>query len=162
MIQSFEAIYDPEASARAERAFYVRSIWEQRRFTTFAPPIAFLIFVVSGLALGAPAWFVAFFAAFLGVSVMGPIFFYIARPLAAKRAALRSPIRRITLTSETIQISGGERSAEIPWGRVKHVWDAGDYVLLVLGKFASFSLPKSSLPEGASEFIRARVQRSST
>jgi hypothetical protein len=162
MIQSFEAIYEPEASARAERAFYVRSVWELRRFMTLAPPIAFLIFVTSGLALGAPAWFVAFFAVFLGLSVLGPIFFYIARPLAAKRAALKCPTRRITLTPETIQISAGERSSDIPWARVKHVWDAGDYVLLVFGRFASFGLPKDCLPEGASEFIRACVQQTST
>ena len=129
---------------------------------TFGPPMALLIVVATGLALDAPAWFVAFFAVFLGLSVLGPIFFYIARPLAAKRAALECPTRRITLTSETIQISAGERSANIPWARVKHVWDAGDYMLLVFGRFASFGLPKDSLPEGASEFIRACVQRTST
>lgn len=37
MVKSFEAIYDEEASARAERGFYVRSVWQLRRFMTFAP-----------------------------------------------------------------------------------------------------------------------------
>ena len=162
MIQSFEASYNAEASARPERAFYVRSVWELRRFMTFAPPVAFLIFVVTSLALGAPESFIAFFAVFLGLSVLGPIFFYVARPLAAKRYALKFPTRRITLTPEAIQISAGERSANIPWSRIKHVWDAGDYMLLVFGRFASLGLPKDSLPEGASEFIRACVQRTPT
>ena len=129
---------------------------------TFAPPFGFFIFVATGLALGAPTWFVAFLAVFLGLSVLGPVFFYIARPLAAKRAALKYPIRRITLTPEAIQISAGELSTNIAWERVKHVWDADDFVLLVFGRFASFGLPKDSLPEGASDFIRACVQRAST
>ena len=162
MIQSFQAIYDAEASARAERAFYVRSVWELRRFMTFAPPVGFLIVVAAGVVLGAPAWFVAFFAIFLGLSVVSPIFFYIARPLAARRAALKCPTRQITLTPEAIQISAGGQSTNISWARVKHVWDVGDYVLLVFGRFASVGLPKDGLPEGTTEFIRACVQRTST
>jgi hypothetical protein len=37
MVKSLEAIYDEDASERAERAFYVRSVWQLRRFMTFAP-----------------------------------------------------------------------------------------------------------------------------
>jgi hypothetical protein len=90
--------------------------------------------------------------------VLGPVFFFVARPLAAKRFALKHPVRQITLTPRSIQIAFGGQTANIAWGQVKHVWEAGDYVLLVLGKFASVSIPKRSLPLGASELIRASVQ----
>jgi hypothetical protein len=161
MTYSFEAVYDAEAAARAERAFYVRSVWQLRRFITLAPPIAFLTFVAAGLVLGAPAWFVSFFSVFLALSIVGPIFFYIARPREARRVALNYPIRRITLGPETVEVSTGEQSANIPWGRIRHVWDADDYVLLVLGRFSSFGLPTACLPEGAGEYIRSRVQQAS-
>ena len=159
MTYSFEAVYDAEAAARAERAFYVRSVWQLRRFMTLAPPIAFLIVVAAGLVFGAPTWFVSFFAVFLALSVVGPIFFYIARPRAARRAAIRHPIRRITLGPQTVEVSMGEQSANIPWDRIQHVWDAGDYVLLVFGRFASFGLPRACLPEGAREYIRTHIQQ---
>ena len=162
MSYTFDAVYDAEAAAQAERAFYVRSIWELRRFMTFTPPVVISGAVAVGLVLGSSTWFVVYMTVALGCSVFGPIFFYVARPLAARRVALEHPIRRITLTQEGIQVSSGQRTANIPWGRVKHIWDAGDYVLLVFGGFASFGLPKGSLPDGANEFIRACVQKASS
>lgn len=159
MSYSFDAVYDAAAAAQAERAFYVRSIWELRRLMTFAPPVVFSVAVAAGLALGSSTWFVIFMSAMLGCSVLGPIFFYFARPLGARRWALEHPIRRINLTPEEIQVSSGQRTDNIPWRHVKHVWDAGDYVLLVFGPFATFGLPKGSLPEGANDFIRACVQK---
>jgi len=158
MVYTFDATYDAEGAATAERAFYVRSVRELRRFSTFGPPVVFSLFVAVGLALGAPTWFVACLSVFLLQSVIGPIFFYVARPLAAKRYALKHPVRRITLTPQSVQIAVNENAASIDWVQVKHVWDAGEYVLLVLGKFASVSIPKRSLPAGAREFIRASVQ----
>jgi len=162
MNYTFDAVYDAAAAAQAERAFYVRSIWELRRFMTFAPPVVLSVAVAAGLALGSSTWYVVFMSAFLGCSVLGPIFFYVARPLAARRWALECPIRRINLTPEAIQVSSGQRTANIPWRHVKHVWDAGDYMLLVFGRFAAFGLPKGSLPEGANDFIRACVQKASS
>ncbi|MBI3349027.1 MAG: YcxB family protein [Burkholderiales bacterium] len=158
MFHTFDAMYDPEGAASAERAFYVRSICELRRLSTFAPPVAFSLFVAIGRALGAPTWVVAFFAAFLVLSVLGPVFFYVARPLAAKRYALEHPVRRITLTPQSVQIAVGQQTASVAWSQVKHVWEASEYVLLVLGKYASISIPKRSLPPGANEFIRTSVQ----
>lgn len=158
MGHAFEATYDEEGAATAERIFYVRSLRELRRVSTFGPPVGFFVFVAAGLALGAPRWFVIFFSVFLALSVLGPAFFYIARPLAAKRLARKYPVRRITLTPTATEITAGEKTAHVTWERVKHVWDAGDYVLLVLGKFASISIPKRSLPPGASEFILASVK----
>jgi hypothetical protein len=103
-------------------------------------------------------WLIVLLAAFLALSVLGPLFFYVARPLEAKRLALKYPVRRITLTPQSIQIAVGGETADIAWGRIKHVWDAGEYVLLVVTRFMSVSIPKRSLPPGASEFIRASVQ----
>ena len=159
MAQSFEVTYEPDNAARAERAFYVRSVLELRRLSTFGPPIAFTVFVAGGLLLDAPAWFVEFFAVWLALSVLGPVFFYLARPLAAKRHARAHPRRQITLSQQSIEISGDNgKSAHIEWSRIKHVWETSDDLLLVLGKFASISIPKRSLPEGAGESIRASVR----
>jgi hypothetical protein len=156
MGHAFEATYDEEGAATAERIFYVRSLRELRRVSTFGPPVGFFIFVAAGLALGAPRWFL--FSVFLALSVFGPAFFYIARPLVAKRLARKYPVRHITLTPTATEITAGEQTAHVAWERVKHVWDAGDYVLLVLGKFAYIGIPKRSLPPGASEFILASVK----
>ena len=159
MVQSFEVTYDPDKAARAERAFYVRSVLELRRPSTFGPPVAFTVFVAGGLLLGAPAWFVAFFAVWLALSVLGPVFFYLARPLAAKRLALAHPKRQIKLTQQSIMFGNvNGQSANIEWSRIKHVWETSDDFLLVLGKFAAISIPKRSLPEGAGESIRASVR----
>jgi hypothetical protein len=158
MIHTFDATYDAEGAASAERAFYVRSVRELRCLSTVGPPIVLSLLVTVGFALGAPIWFVAFFAVFLVLSILGPVFFYVARPLGAKRYALKHPVRRITLTPQSVQIAVGEQTASIAWAQVKHVWEAGEYVLLVLGKFASVSIPKGSLPPGASEFTRTSVQ----
>ena len=110
----FDATYDPAGAATAERNFHLRSLRELRGLLTLGPPMGLSVFVAAGLALGAPIWWVAFFA--------------------------------------------GGQTANIAWGRIKHVWEAGDHVLLVLGKFTSISIPKRSLPPGANEFIRASVQ----
>jgi hypothetical protein len=158
MVHVFDATYDAAGAARAERAFYVRSVRELHPFITFSPPVGFSVFVAAGLALSAPSWFVAFFAVSLSLSVLGPLFFYVARPLKAKRLALKYPVRRITLTPQSIQIAVGGQTADIAWGRIKHVWDAGEYLLLVVNKFMSLSIPKRSLPPGGSELIRASVQ----
>lgn len=159
MIQTFDAIYDPEEAARAERTFYVRSLLELRRASTLGTPITFLAFVVGGLLLDAPIWFVALFALWLALSLLGPLFFYVARPIAARRHALAHPVRQIKLTQEGIEVGGVDlRSAKVEWRRVKHVWETGDYLLLVLGKFVSVGIPKRSLPEGADAFVRASVK----
>ena len=159
MAQSFEVTYDPDNAARAERAFHVRSVLELRRLPTFGPPVAFTVFVAGGLLLGAPAWFLAFFATWLALFVLGPVVFHLARPLAAKRRALAHPRRQITLSQQSIDIRGDRgQSAHIEWRRIKHVWETSDDLLLVLGKFASISIPQRSLPEGAGESIRASVR----
>ncbi len=157
----FEAHYDADEAARAERIFYVRSILELRLFWTIAPPFTFLLFVAIGLGLHLPDWFIGFFTTVLVLSVLGPIVFYVVRPLAARRQALACPTRRIALSPEMLQVSMGDRTHDIAWARIKHVWDAGDTLLLVFGKFAAFGLPKRSLPDGAEAFIRACVKQAS-
>jgi hypothetical protein len=157
-VHSFDATYDADGAASAERVFYVRSVRELRRLSTFGPPVIFSVIVAVGFAFSASTGFVALFSAFLLLSLLGPVLFYIARPLSAKRLALKYPVRHIKLTSEELQIAVGQQTAHIAWGRVKHVWDAGEYVLLVLSQFTSISIPKRSLPTGASEFIHATVK----
>ena len=155
---AFDATYDEKGAAQAERAFYVRSVLELRRLFTFGPPAFFAVVVAVALALAAPRWFIAFFSAFLALSLLGPVFFYVARPIAAKRLARKYPVRQITLTPDTIEIIAGGQKAVIAWERVKYIWHAGDYLLLVLGKFGSISIPRRSLPQGANEFILASVK----
>jgi hypothetical protein len=158
MVHVFDATYDATGAARAERTFYVRSVRELRPFLTFGPTVVLPVFVAAAVALGAPVWLIALLAVFLAFSVLVPLFFYVARPWEAKRSALKYPVRRITFTPQSVQIAVGGQSANIPWGRIKHVWDADEYILLVLSKFASVSIPKRSLPPGGDEFIRASVQ----
>jgi hypothetical protein len=157
MVHVFDATYDAAGAARAERAFYVRSVRELHPYLTFAPPVGYSVFVAACLALSASVWLVAFFAVLLSLSVLGPLFFYVARPLKAKRLALKYPVRRITLTPQSMQIAVGGQTADIAWGRIKHVWDEGEYLLLVVNKFMSVSIPKRSLPPGGGELIRASV-----
>jgi len=155
---AFDATYDETGAAQAERAFYVRSVLELRPLFTFGPPVFFVVVVAVALALAAPRWFVILFAVFLALSLLGPVFFYVARPFAARRLARKCPIRRISLTPDSIEIIAGGQKAVIAWDRVKYIWHAGDYLLLVLGEFGCISIPRGSLPIGAYEFIVGSVK----
>ena len=129
----FDATYDAAGAASAERAFCVRSVRELRPFLTLGPPIACSVVVAACLALSGPVLLVAYFTSLLILSVLGEFFFYVARPLKAKRLALKYPVRRITFTPQSVQIAVGGQTANIAWSRIKHVWDAGAYVLLNCG-----------------------------
>lgn len=154
----FEAQYDEEGVARAERSFYVRSVIELRRSSTFGPPAFLAAAVALALVFGAERWFTVFFSVFLALSIIGPFLFYFARPAAARRLARHYPARQITLTPRAIEVTTGDHNAIVPWERIKHVWQAGDYKILVLGRYTAISLPDHSLPEGANEFILASVK----
>jgi|GEM_PF-3787902 len=154
-MHSFDARYDEEGAARAERTFFVRSVRELRAWSTFGPP-AFLATVVSaGSALGAPAWFLLFFGVALVASVLMPVFFYFARPRAAAKLARKHPVRHISLSVKAVTVVAGEHKAVVPWARITHIWEAPGYVLLVLGRFSVITIPVSSMPAGAQEFIRS-------
>lgn len=154
---AFEALHEEDSAARAERAFYVRSVTELRRAATFTPPIFFAAVVGSAVALGAPGWFVGFLATFLMLSVVGPLAFYIARPIMAKKLARKYPVRTVRLSSEAIEIIVGTHTTAVIWNRIKHVWETNEHILLVLGKFGCIALPRRNLPEGAIEFMRKAV-----
>jgi hypothetical protein len=156
---AFDATYDEAGATKAERAFYVRSVLQLRRWQTFGPPCFFAAAVAVGLRVAVPSWVVAFFIAFLVISVIGPLVFLVARPGAAGRLARKYPVRHVTLTQEAVEITAGGQKAVVAWPRVKYVWEAGDYLLLVLGKFGNISVPRKSLPPGASEFIHASAGR---
>ncbi len=151
---SFDAHYDQEGSAQAERTFLVRSARELRPWATFGPPVFLSVVVAVGLATGAPGWFLLSFGGFLVASVLLPLFFYIARPAAAAQLARKHPVRHFSLSEEGFTVRTGEHSAVVSWTRVRHIWVSPGYTLLVLGKFACVSVPVASLPAGAHEFIK--------
>ena len=155
---TFDATYDEESSANAERLFYLRSITELRRWRTFGPPVFFAVLFLAALALGAPAWSTFCLSGFFALSVAGPVFFYFARPRAAKQLARKYPIRQVALTPSAVEITAGSQKAVVEWERIKHIWSTGDHLLLVLGNFASVSIPHRSLPHGANEFILASAK----
>ncbi len=150
---AFDAIYDQEGAAHAERAFYVRSVTELRRWSTFGPPVFIAALVALVHALGVSAWITASFVAFFALSVAGPVFFYFARSREAKRLARKYPVRQVALTPSAVEVTVGGQKAVIAWSQISHVWSAGDYLLLVLGKFVAVAIPRASLPSGANEFI---------
>jgi hypothetical protein len=154
----FEAHYDEEGAARAERLFYARSVIELRWPLTFGPPAFLAVVVAFAVVFGADRWFTIFFSAFLVLSAISPIVFYFARAAVARRLARKYPVRQIALTPAGIEITTGTFRSAVPWKRIKHVWQAGDYKILVLGHYAAIGLPDHCLPEGAYEFILASVK----
>ena len=112
------------------------------------------VVVAVASVIGAPGWFLLSFGGFLVASVLLPLFFYFARPAAAAKLARKHPVRHINISEEAFAVRTGEHNAIVPWARVRHVWVAPGYTLLVLGKFACISIPVASLPAGAHEFIR--------
>ena len=151
---SFDAEYDVEGSALAERTFVARSIRQLRPWSTFGPPAVLSVVVVAGLALGASGWFLILLGTLLALSVLLPLYMLYERPRAAGSLARKHPVRNISLSVESITVSFAKSSAIVPWSRVRHVWSAPGYTLLVLGKFVCVSIPDKSLPAGAQEFIR--------
>jgi hypothetical protein len=159
---SFDAHYDEEGAARAERTFFVRSVRELRPWSTFAPPVFFSVVVAVGSAVGAPGWFLLSFGGFLVASVLLPLFFYFATPAAAAQLARKHPVRNISISEEALKVRTGEHNAIVPWSRVRHVWAAPGYTLLVLGKFTCISIPVASLPAGAHELIHRAARLRAT
>jgi hypothetical protein len=151
---SFDAHYDEEGAARAERTFFVRSIRELRSWLTFGPPAFLSLLAVAGVMTGASGAFLLSSGGLLVASLLLPVFLYFERPRAAARLARRHPVRRISMTVETFSVSVGERETVVPWARVSHIWPAPGYTLLVVGKLSAVSIPVASLPAGAHEFMR--------
>ena len=150
---SFDAHYDEEGSARAERTFFVRSVRELRPWSTFGPPVLLSIVVATGSAAGAPGWFLLLFGGLLVAAVLLPLFFYVSRPATAARLARKHPVRHISLSEAALTMRIGEHSAVVSWARVLHIWAAPGDTLIVLGKFVCVSIPNASFPAGAHEFI---------
>ena len=82
---TFDASYDEEGAALAERYFYLRTIRERRPWSTFGPPIFWVLVLVIANAVEAPAWFLIFALVAFALSAAGPAFFYLARPLEARQ-----------------------------------------------------------------------------
>jgi len=152
-VYNFDATYDEAGAAHAERLFFLRSISELRRWTTFGPPVLLAAGFAAAAAFGASSWVTILLSILLALSIAGPVFLFVARPIAVKRLARKYPVRRVVLTFSAIEITAEGRQSVVPWQRIKHVWSAGEYLLLVLGKFGYVSIPRHSLPPGANEFI---------
>ncbi len=155
---SFDVEYDEESSALAERTFVVRYVRELRPWTTFGSPVVLSVVVFAGLAFEAPGWFLFSLGALLALSVLLPLYMLYERPRAARNLARKHPVRNINLSVEAITVCFDKSSAVVPWSRVRHVWSAPGYTLLVLGKFVCVSIPDRSLPKGAREFIWSAVK----
>jgi hypothetical protein len=155
---SFDAEYDEEGSALAERTFVARSVRQLRPWSTFGPPVVLSVIVFAGLALEAPGWFLLSLGAILALSVLLPLYMLYERPRAAGSLARGHPVRNISLSVESITVCFAKSSAVVAWSRVRHVWSAPGYTLLVLGRFVCVSIPDRSLPAGAPEFIRRAVK----
>ena len=155
----YEAHYDPIGASNAERMFYIKSIRELRLWRTVLPPLFFIFLVVVGFISSFPNWFQVFFSLMFFLSIAGPILFLIARPSSAAVLAQKYPIKRICLRSDSAAISVGGKDLEIKWEKVRHVWELGDYVVLVVSPFIGIQLPKQAMPEGALKFIYDRQGR---
>jgi hypothetical protein len=131
---------------------------ELRPWSTLGPPVLLSVLAAVGLVIGAPAWFLMSFGLLLAASVLIPVFFYVARPRAAARLARKHPVRHISMSVDSLTILMGEHSVVVEWSRVTHIWRAHGYTLLVLDKFTAISIPDSSFPAGAREFMHSSVK----
>ena len=157
-MHSFDAHYDEEGSARAERAFFVRSARELRPWSTFGLPALLSVVVTVATAMAAPAWFLLSSGLLLVGSVLIPVFSYFTRSRAAAKLARENPVRRVNLSTHALTIIAGEQSVVVEWSRIFRIWHAHGYTLLVVDKYTAVSIPDSSMPSGAREFIESAVK----
>ncbi len=150
----YVAHYDAVGASNAERKFYIKSIRELRLWRTVVPPIFFLFSVAIGYIRGFPNWFLVFFLIMFLLSIAGPLFFLIARPRSAAALAQKYPCKRVCLRADSVVIRVADKDAEIKWDKVRHVWDLGDYIALVMSPFAAIQLPKQGMPEGGLRLIQ--------
>jgi len=153
----FEAPLDEAGVKAAERTFFLRSIVHLRFINTFLAPPLLAVASLAGYYFNLGAWFVFPFVTLFVLSILFPTFMYFARPAAAARGARQNPLRHVVLTSDSISISVNEGKVTIPWKRFQAVWDAGDYVLLVLSPNAAIHLQKASIPANAQQFIERSI-----
>jgi hypothetical protein len=163
-IFEYEAHFGEHAAKTAEREFYLRAVREAWFWQIMLPPLFFgVAALVFYLWLG-DSWFARAFGTFSAVSLLVPVVFYFARPVAAARLARRLPVRRVRMTSAGLLIETGGEEVTIPWRRFRDGWDGEHYVLLVIGPHMSVNLPKLGMPDGAEtlmkQSIRRRIKRS--
>lgn len=152
-IYSFDANYEVDGASRAERLYYVRMLYTDRPFSTFGPPLLLLLLGFVSPLLVLPDWFKSTMIGIAVVSVILPICFCFLRSLVVGRVARKYPLRRVEIGPSAVEIAFGSRKAITPFTQIKHAWVAGDYIVLVCGKFASLSIPLRDLPDGAREYL---------
>ena len=154
---SFDAHYDEAGAGRAERLFVVRGLKELRLRSTFLPPVFFAFMAALMYVLHAEVGMNLFFTyawlAIFALSIAMPVFFYLARPMAARWLARKYPVRRITLSPDVISIEAKGMKRTVRLARVKHIWEADSYLLLVLSEYIAVSIPMAGMPEETKQFI---------
>src|SRR3954470_23925661 len=152
---AFDATYHELEARDAERAFLRRSTKELRWPMTLTSFVVLPSLLALALYFSAPTWVIVQVSVLLAASFFGPLFFYFARPVEAGRLARKFPVRHIELGPTAVEvIAGGDKTA-IPWTRVRHVWSAGNSVLLVLSPYLVVAIPRQALPEGAYDYLLA-------
>ncbi|MBN8884945.1 MAG: YcxB family protein [Rudaea sp.] len=154
---SYVAHLDEEAAKRAARAFYIRSVLKLRPWRTVLPPVFFGLATLFMYRTGGDSWPLGVFITFFFFSLIFPIGFLVARPIAAARFARKNPEQFVGIGANGLTLKNQNGEATIGWKRFKYVWDVGDYVILVISPFASLNLPKQGMPEGAQQFILQSV-----
>lgn len=159
---AFDARYDEEGAAEAERTFYIRSIKELRTLSTVGAPfaLAFLLWIYQKVS--GSGWGTMFFSVMLALSIIVPVFMYFARPAAAKQLARKNAVRKIVLNDLGLEVTTADKKAIVFWSKIMRVWETSDYLLLVRSAFGAISIPRKSLPNGAEEFIRNSVKNANS
>ena len=150
---SFDVRYDELEARNAERAFLRRSTKELRWPMHLTSFVGFPSLLLLAIYFGAPTWVVVLLSVLLAASIIGPLFFYFARPAEAGRLARRFPVRHFELGPSAVEVTAGGDRTQIPWVRVRHVWSAGNSVLIVLSPYLMVAIPRQALPKGAYDYL---------
>jgi hypothetical protein len=155
----YVAHFDEAAEKAAARTFFVRSFRELRFWRTVLPPFVFAGALAILYAIASPMWVRIEMWIFFIVAVLGPAFFYLVLPLDAARRARKIPSRRVQLTPEAFGIEVGARKIKVPWSRFRRLWNAKDYMFLIITPYTSIKLPTDGMPDEARNLIVQSIRR---
>jgi hypothetical protein len=152
---SFEYVahFEERGASRAARAFFIRSVVKLRLWNTVFPPVVLGLMTLLLYHIAGDSWSLGVVSTFFLLSLLHPVIFFFARPVAAARFAQKNPEQIVRIGENGVTLRNQNGEATIAWKRFKHVWDAEGYVLLVVTPFSSLNLPKQGMPEGAQQFI---------
>jgi hypothetical protein len=155
---TFDVTYREAEAANAERAFLRRSTVELRKLYNFTFFALLPLLVAAAYFFRAPRWVLFALLGFVVASVALSVFFYFARPFEAKRLARRFPVRHVEIRPDGFSITAAEPRGLVPWNLIKYVWTIDDSLFLVLSAYIVVTIPLNQLPEGAIDYMRARLK----